>query len=81
MSKVKIISNRAGVCPYCNSTNIKYRPLILEGDHIYYPATCDKCGRYFEEWYSLSFVGHNVGASGEHEASYVLDEEIEYEEE
>lgn len=80
MSKVKIISNIVGVCPYCNSTNTEYHSLKVEDDHIYYPATCDKCGRYFEEWYYLKFVGHNVGASGEYEAYYVLDEEIEYKE-
>lgn len=80
MSKVKIISNRLGVCPYCNSERIEYMPSRNEVDMIYYPCTCRNCKRYFEEWYSLRFDGHNVGAHGEHEASYVLDKEIDYDE-
>lgn len=76
--KVRIISNRQNVCPYCNSQMITRKALKLEFDHIYYPCTCYECKRDFEEWFYLKFVGHNVGANGQIEASYVLNEEIEY---
>lgn len=78
MSKVKIISNRLGVCPYCESNDIYYEPANDEVDMLYYPCTCKKCNRYFEEWYSLHFEGHNVGPYGEHEAIDVLGKEINY---
>lgn len=79
MGKVKIISNQLGVCPYCNSEDINYGQIQLEADHVYYPCECNTCGRYFQEWNYLQFVGHNVGPHGEYEASYILDEEIDYE--
>lgn len=77
MSKVKILSNESGQCPYCNSRNIEYGRLEYEGfDLLYYKCECEDCGRYFEEWCSISFVGHNVGADGCTEA--VVGKEIEY---
>jgi hypothetical protein len=78
MSKVKIISNKQGHCPYCDSVNVNYESFEFEDDHIKYPAECLDCKRYFEEWFYLKFVGHNVGSHGEHEASYVLNKEINY---
>lgn len=78
MGKVKIISNQLGVCPYCNSQNLNYDTVQWESDHIYYPCTCRSCGKYFQEWYYLDFVGHNVGPNGEEEASYYVDKEINY---
>jgi hypothetical protein len=79
MSKIKIKSNRVGVCPYCNGNSIEYSEVQFEGDHLFFPATCDKCGRHFEEWYYMDFSGHNVGNNGEHIAQVGL--EIDYEEE
>ena len=79
MGKVKVISNQAGVCPYCNSEDIEYGVAKFEPNFIYYPCTCGQCKRYFEEWNELSFSGNNVGSSGEYEASDCLDKEIEYE--
>lgn len=78
MEKVKIISNEAGVCPYCNSEDIDYDVAKFEPNFIYYPCTCNKCKRYFEEWNELNFSGHNVGSSGEIEASDCLNKEIDY---
>ena len=77
--KVKIISDQAGVCPYCNSEDIDYGAAKFEPNHIYYPCICNECKKYFEEWNELNFVGHNVGSSGEYEASDVINTEIEYE--
>lgn len=79
MGKVKIVANRLGVCPYCESQHIYYEPAIDEADMLYYPCVCKDCNRYFEEWYSLHFEGYNVGPYGEHEASDVLGKEIDYE--
>lgn len=79
MSKVKIESNELGMCPYCESQEIDYGAVVMEGDMLYFPCQCEKCGRYFEEWHKLEFTGHNVGSCGEYEA--VIGEEIEYEEE
>lgn len=76
--KVKIISNQLGVCPYCNSQDLKYDTIEFEDGHVYYPCTCRNCKRYFQEWYYLDFVGHNIGSFGQYEASYYVDEEIEY---
>ena len=80
MSKVKIISNQAGVCPYCNSENIDYGVAKFEPNYIYYPCTCNECKKYFEEWNELNFSGNNVGSSGEYEASECLEKKIEYDE-
>ncbi len=79
-NKVKIQSNQLGVCPYCGSESIDYGPARFEADLMYFPCTCMKCKRYFEEWNSLNFVGLNVGRSGEHQAEDVLGKEIEYNE-
>ena len=66
MEKVKILSNKQGQCPYCNSNSITYSSMELEDNMVYYPCTCDNCKRYFEEWYELNFTGHNVGSNGQH---------------
>lgn len=78
MDKIKIISNRLGVCPYCNSERIEYEPAKNEVDMMYYPCTCRNCKKYFEEWYSLRFAGHNVGCYGQYDADEYLNEEINY---
>lgn len=79
MSKVKIESNSRSVCPYCGGQSLEYSEVQFQGDYLFFPCRCDDCGRYFEEWNRLEFVGHNVGRDGEYEA--VIGEEIEYEEE
>ena len=78
MNKVKLISNQAGVCPYCNSEDINYGAAKFKLNYIYYPCTCNECKRYFEEWNELHFSGHNVGSSGEYKASDYFEKEIEY---
>lgn len=79
MEKIKIQSNDLGVCPYCNSLEIQYEAVRFEDDYLYFPCHCEKCGRYFEQWNELKFIGNNVGSSGEYEAQVGL--EIDYEEE
>ena len=80
MRKVKILSNEQGQCPYCNSMDIDYGCIQLEDDMIYYPAHCNECGRDFEEWYDLTFTGHNVGDGCCEEAADLIGEEIEMDE-
>lgn len=58
MSKYKCIEE--GVCPVCGETQLEYDTIQLEDDMIYYPWTCEHCGTSGEEWYKLSFAGHNV---------------------
>lgn len=79
-NKVKILSNTLGVCPYCNSEDIDYGSVHFEADFLYFPCTCNKCKRYFEEWNELTFAGLNVGRSGKYDANQYLGEEINYEE-
>lgn len=59
--KLKLKRIEEGVCPYCGGSDIDYGSVELEDEMICYPATCNSYGRRFDEWYNLSFVGHNVG--------------------
>lgn len=55
------MSNEQGKCPFCGSMDLEYETLQTEdGDMVYYPWTCTSCGHKGEEWYNLTFVGHNV---------------------
>jgi hypothetical protein len=59
-------SSPVGCCPVCNSDNIDYGVADFEGDQICYPCTCNQCHATFEEWYDLSFCGHeNIVKAGE----------------
>lgn len=53
-------TNEEGHCPKCGEANLDYGSLELEGNMCYYPYKCDSCGQEGEEWYSMSFAGHNV---------------------
>ena len=74
--KVKILRESVGVCPYCESENIEYSSLEHKDVYVYYPCTCKNCNRYFEEWYTLTFAGMNVGEQGQYQAEDY--DEIEY---
>ena len=78
MSKVKIISNEPGKCPYCTSLKIEYDALYRDTNYVIYPARCKSCHRIFEEWYRVTFEGINVGRNCEYQAEDY--DEIEYEE-
>ena len=80
MRKVKILSNEQGQCPYCNGLDIDYSCAQFEGDMMYFPAHCNDCERDFEEWYELTFAGHNIGDSCCEEAADWIGEEIEMDE-
>lgn len=53
----KDLGGERGVCPYCGGENIDYDSLELEGESLYFPATCNDCGNEFNEWYDLEFSG------------------------
>lgn len=58
---MKLKSNEQGKCPFCNSTGtLNYDCAENEGDMLYYKWTCLACGHHGEEWYSLTFAGHNI---------------------
>lgn len=58
---MKVKSNINGVCPMCNSTNLDYGALEFETDMLsYYPWRCNDCHTQGEEWYVMSFSGHNL---------------------
>lgn len=53
-------TNEQGFCPRCNSGNLDYGAVRLEGEMCYFPYTCEDCGQQGEEWYSMEFSGHNI---------------------
>lgn len=57
---MKKLFNEAGKCPFCGSDDLDYGAMEPEDDMIYYPWTCKDCGKHGEEWYTMTFEGHNV---------------------
>lgn len=57
---MKVKSNKNGYCPLCNSTNLDYDNIEIEGEAVYYPYKCKDCGTEGEEWHLLNFIGHSV---------------------
>lgn len=58
MAKYKKIEE--GVCPVCGQARLEYGCIETTDDMIFYPWTCEHCGASGEEWYKLTFAGHNV---------------------
>jgi len=44
-----------GQCPNCESIDIDYGAMELNGGFAYYPGTCNECGTQFKEWYNLVY--------------------------
>lgn len=53
-------SNQSGVCPICGCEVLDYGAIQLEGEQAYFKWQCSQCKTEGEEWYSMSFIGHNV---------------------
>lgn len=51
---------RESHCPVCDSQELDYGSIELNGNHAYYPWTCENCGSTGQEWYSMNFNGQNV---------------------
>lgn len=57
---MKFKSNKAGICPFCNSDFLNYDELQYDGNMGYFKWICSACGGTGEELYEMSFKGHNV---------------------
>lgn len=53
-------TNEQGLCPKCKSGNLEYFATEYVDNMCYYRYKCEDCGQEGEEWYSLTFEGHNV---------------------
>lgn len=56
----KVKSNEEGVCPFCNGVGLKYTNRDFEGDMMCLAWECPDCSHTGEEWYKLTWAGHNV---------------------
>lgn len=52
------LTERLEECPFCKSEKVSYEALEIEEDWVYYPVTCDKCGKEYREYYNLVFDGN-----------------------
>lgn len=52
--------NKSGYCPKCRGDNLNYQPIEFCDDACFYAYECADCGQVGEEWYNLSFIGHNI---------------------
>lgn len=58
---MKKLLNEVGKCPFCESDDLDYDAMEPEdGNMIYYPWTCNNCGKHGEEWYTMTFAGHSI---------------------
>ena len=58
---MNVKSNNAGNCPICNQDcSLDYAEVQFDGDMCWLPWRCRECGAEGEEWYNLTFTGHNV---------------------
>lgn len=48
----------SGICIYCGSTDLDYEAMeiLLDGETIMYPTTCNKCGKDMREYYRMEFT-------------------------
>ena len=53
-----------GVCPACGSKDIDWQGSEVDGDQLYYMATCEDCEYSWREWHNLIFAGI-VGDDGQ----------------
>ena len=60
INEIKNLPNKQGICPMCKSTNLDYEAVEFEGDMCYFPYKCKDCNTEGEEWYNLTFTGHNL---------------------
>ena len=67
--KVRLKKIEPGICPYCGSDAVDYGSSYAADEMYCYEAKCKDCERSFEEWYNLSFAGHNVGDNCEFTAN------------
>lgn len=54
-NSIKVKSNEIGKCPVCNSMNLDYDVLELDGSTVQYPWECKDCGAQGKEVYNANF--------------------------
>lgn len=52
--------NEQGKCPRCSKHQLRYDAIRYIDDMCWYPYKCENCGLEGEEWYRMSFAGHNI---------------------
>ena len=54
--KVKPLTDCLGLCPMCESDDIKYEGASETYDEsISYNVECNNCGKFFVEWYDVKY--------------------------
>jgi len=49
-----------GRCPHCDSENLDYQGIEIEGDYCWYPFWCDDCGGVGSEDYKMVYLNSEV---------------------
>ena len=49
-----------GKCPNCNSEDLDYDAVELEGESLFYPFVCNNCKANGQEWYNLKYISSVV---------------------
>tara|TARA_R100001463_G_scaffold82951_1_gene137604 strand:- start:4 stop:213 length:210 start_codon:yes stop_codon:yes gene_type:complete len=44
-----------GYCPNCNSENLTYGRVQIDGNDLHYPYTCDDCNTKGKEHYYITY--------------------------
>lgn len=52
--------NEQGVCPICGGHNLDWGDMDMSGDSLHYDWHCPDCNHDGQEWYRLTFDGHEV---------------------
>lgn len=60
MIDISNMPNKRGICPFCGQQTLEYDCVELVDDMMYYPWECTNCEHRGEEWYNLTFAGHNI---------------------
>ena len=56
LKESEYINMEQGKCPNCNSINLMYETVVIDGDSLYYPFDCDDCGKTGKEWYTSTYI-------------------------
>ena len=67
--------NKAGVCPVCGSNNLKYEPVVFNGENAIFCYTCEDCHIDGEEVYYMEFIQHRFWDEEKEETINVGEEE------
>lgn len=50
------MNKNQGKCGKCNSFNLNYGKIEIEGSQVYYPYNCIDCKAEGKEWYLLKYI-------------------------